>query len=101
MTAVYKSAVKELKLESAPAIEHERLATCILSIGHSHSNKHRLLESSVRLYIVHTPRHAMSPAAAAVLIKTATWRAKTPRRSIDKPPVTVAWSKSALGQEQT
>ena len=31
MTAVYKSAVKGLNLESAPAIEHERLATCILS----------------------------------------------------------------------
>jgi hypothetical protein len=42
MTAVYKSAVKELKLESAPAIEHERLATCILSLGHSHSDQHRL-----------------------------------------------------------
>ena len=51
MTAVYKSAVKELKLENAPAIEHERLATCILSIGHSHSDQHRLLESSVRLYM--------------------------------------------------
>ena len=31
MTAVYKSAVKGSNLESAPAIEHERLATCILS----------------------------------------------------------------------
>ena len=51
MSAVYKSAVKELKLEGAPAIERERLAICILSIGHCHSDKHRLLDRSVRLYI--------------------------------------------------
>ena len=58
MTAVYKSAVKELKLESAPAIERECLAICILSIGHSQSDKHRLLDRSVRLYIrAHSSAH--------------------------------------------
>ena len=58
MRAVYKSAVKELNFESAPAIEHERLATCILSIGHSHSDKHCLLNRSVRLYIrAHSSAH--------------------------------------------
>jgi hypothetical protein len=55
MAAVYKLAVKELKLERASIEEHERLAVCILSIGNTYDDPHRLLDKTIRLY-VRSPR---------------------------------------------
>ena len=51
MTAVYKRAVQELKIERASVVKHERLARCILSIGNTISDPHRLLDQSIRLYL--------------------------------------------------
>jgi hypothetical protein len=51
MTAVYKRAVQELKIERASVFTHERLARCILSIGNTHTDPHRLLDQSIRLYL--------------------------------------------------
>jgi hypothetical protein len=51
MTAVYKRAVQELKIERASVVKHERLARCILSIGNTTSDPHCLLDRSIRLYL--------------------------------------------------
>ena len=51
MTAVYKRAVQELKIERASVVTHERLARCILSIGNTTNDPHRLLDQSIRLYL--------------------------------------------------
>ena len=51
MTAVYKRAVQELKIECASVVTHERLARCILSNGNTTSDPHRLLDRSIRLYL--------------------------------------------------
>jgi hypothetical protein len=53
MTAVYKRVVQELKIEHASTIERERLARCVLSIGNTYANPHRLHDQSVRLYLRH------------------------------------------------
>ncbi len=50
MTTAYERATRELKLERASVVEHERLARCILSIGNTYTDPHRLLDRSVRLY---------------------------------------------------
>lgn len=51
MTTVYKRAIQELKIERASVVEHERLASCILSIGNTFTDPHRLLDQSIRLYL--------------------------------------------------
>jgi hypothetical protein len=51
MITVYKRAVQELKIERASVFTHERLARCILSIGNTHTDPHRLLDQSIRLYL--------------------------------------------------
>lgn len=53
MTAVYKRVVQELKMEHASIIERERLARCVLSIGNTYADPHRLQGQSVRLYLRH------------------------------------------------
>jgi hypothetical protein len=45
------SAVQELKIEHASVVTHERLARCILSIGNTTNDLHRLLDQSIRLYL--------------------------------------------------
>lgn len=95
MTAVYKSAVKELKLQSASAIEHERLATCILSIGNSYSDTHRLLEKSVRLYIraYSASRHQAASSTAIGTLE----RESSERWTQTIPPTTAAESRRHSG----
>lgn len=51
MTTVYKRAVQELKIERASIVEHERLASCVLSIGNTYTDPDRLLDESIRLYL--------------------------------------------------
>lgn len=51
MTIVLERAAKELNLAGLPALEKERLAACILSVGNTYTDINRLLEKSVRLYL--------------------------------------------------
>lgn len=51
MTAVYKRAVQELKLQRASTAEHERLVICILSLGLTYDDPHRLPEKAVRNFL--------------------------------------------------
>lgn len=53
MTTVYKRAVRELKLERVSIVEHERLASCILTIGNTYTDLHRLLDRAIRLISAH------------------------------------------------
>jgi hypothetical protein len=50
MAAVYKLAVKELKLDRATRQEQERLAVCILSIANTYRDIHQLLDKTIRIY---------------------------------------------------
>jgi hypothetical protein len=57
MRAVYRLAVKELKLHRASRHEHEKLAMCIFSIGSTYGDRHQLLDKAVRLYARSRNRH--------------------------------------------
>jgi hypothetical protein len=50
MSTVYRSAFQELRLQLASRAEQERLARCILALGNSHTDPHRLHAKAVQNY---------------------------------------------------
>jgi len=50
MSAVYRSAMQELRLQAASRSERELLASCILALANTYTDQHRLLAKAVQSY---------------------------------------------------